>query len=222
MKIGVFDSGIGGKAVALSLQRAFPDAEIQVVNDQKNVPYGSKTTEEIIRLTDIAIQPLLSSHCDIIVLACNTASAAAIEILRERYPAQAFIGLEPMIKPAASLTRTGIIAVCATPSTLASQRYKSLVETYASNIKIIEPDCSRWAYMIENDQINQTIIKDAINDCCKNGADVIVLACTHYHWIKDVITEIAAGRAIILEPSEAIANRVKTLIASKSQHRPLG
>lgn len=219
MKLGIFDSGIGGEAMAASLQKAFPDATLQVVNDHKNVPYGSKTTKQIISLTDAAIQPLLAGNCDIIILACNTATAAAIEILRKRYPLQAFIGLEPMVKPAASSTKTGVIAVCATPSTLGSQRYRNLVETYGKDVRIIEPDCSQWAYMIETDHIDRSTIKRTIDECCEEGADVIVLACTHYHWIKELITDITAGRAIILEPSEAIVRRVKAIVPSKLQHR---
>jgi glutamate racemase len=145
-------------------------------------------------------------------LACNTASAATLETLRASYPAQQFIGLEPMIKPAAALTRTNTIAVCATPSTLASERYNWLVETYAKDIRTIEPDCSRWARMIEHNQIDREHVAAIINHCCEEGADVIVLGCTHYHWIKDLITEIANGRATVLEPSEAIARRIQAIM----------
>jgi glutamate racemase len=216
MKLGIFDSGIGGEAVAASLQTLLPEATIQVVNDRKNVPYGSKTTEEVISLTHAAIQPLLEGNCDIIILACNTASAAAIETLRTQYPEQDFIGFEPMVKPAAALSKTGVIAVCATPSTLASHRYAWLVEQYAKDTRIIEPDCSRWAYMIENNQINRDNIASIVNDCCDAGADIIVLGCTHYHWIKDLISEIAGERAMILEPSEAIARRVQAIMSTKA------
>lgn len=215
MKLGVFDSGIGGEAVAAALRMYFPDASLVVVNDHAHVPYGSKSPQEILALTDAAIQPLLVADCDIIILACNSASAAAIETLRERYPSQPFIGLEPMIKPAAALTKTGIIAVCATPATLSSARYRRLVQTYAKDIRIIEPDCSKWASMIENNQINQRQIGQTIDDCCAHGADVIVLACTHYHWIKDLIAAAAQTRAIIIEPSEAIGRRVRQLMESQ-------
>lgn len=217
MKLGVFDSGIGGEAVAASLRLAFPEAEITTVNDHDNVPYGSKTVEQIKLLTDAAIQPLLDIRCDIIIIACNSASAAAIESLREKYPGQPFIGLEPMVKPAAALTKSGVIAVCATPATLSSDRYSRLVEKYGQNTTIIEPDCSRWASMIEHDQIDRTEIERTINHCCDAGADVIVLACTHYHWIKGLINETARGRAIVLEPSEAIARRVAELYAKSSK-----
>lgn len=215
MKLGIFDSGIGGEAVAVSLQTIFPEAIIQVINDRKNVPYGSKTTEEVIHLTNAAIQPLLQGNCDIIILACNTASAAALETLRLRYPSQQFIGFEPMVKPAAALSKTGVIAVCATPSTLASERYKWLAETYAKDTRIVEPDCSRWAYMIETNQIDRDEIAAIVNDCCDQGADAIVLGCTHYHWIKDLISEIADGRATVLEPSEAIARRIHVIMSGK-------
>lgn len=212
MKLGVFDSGIGGEAVAAALQNTFPDASMLIVNDKANVPYGGKSPSEVIRLTDAAIQPLLSAQCDVIVLACNTATAAAIETLRGRYPSQKFIGIEPMIKPAAALTKTNTIAVCATPATLASNRYHNLVARYAADIKIIEPDCSDWAYLIEHSQINHEHIAAVIESVINEGADVIILGCTHYHWIKDDIISLTRGRAVVLEPSEAIGQRVAQLL----------
>lgn len=213
MKLGIFDSGIGGQAVAESLREAFPSASILVVNDRKNVPYGSKSSTEIISLTDTAIQPLLQGGCDIVILACNTATAAAIKTLRERYPHQKFIGLEPMIKTAATLTKSGIIAMCATPATLSSERYNKLIKKYGSHLEILEPDCSQWAYWIENNMLNRLHIKETIENACRRGADVIILGCTHYHWIKDFITELADGRAQVIEPSKAIARRVAALMA---------
>src|SRR5665811_632027 len=98
MKLGVFDSGIGGEAIANALQQTFPDAVVITVNDRAHIPYGDKTADEVISLTNTAIQPLLKANCDIIVLACNTATALAIETLRMNYPQQKFIGIEPMIK----------------------------------------------------------------------------------------------------------------------------
>lgn len=212
MKLGIFDSGIGGEAVAESLRRAFPEADITIVNDREHVPYGDRTPEDITTLTDAAIQPLLKSNCDIIILACNSATAAAIETLRTRYPEQLFIGLEPMVKPAASMTRTGTVAICATPATLSSDRYRRLKETFAHDIRVLEPDCSGWARMIEDNEINEDHIEETIEDVCSKGADVIVLACTHYHWISEVIDRAAAGRATVLDPSDAIANRVRSLL----------
>jgi glutamate racemase len=212
MKLGVFDSGIGGEAIAQSLRLTFPNAEIIAINDRAHLPYGSKTSPEVIELTDIAIQPLLESSCDIIVIACNTATALAIDSLRTKYPNQKFIGIEPMIKTAAKLTKSKTIAVCATPATLASERYHNLIKKFGNDLQIIEPDCSNWAQMIEENQINYKIIDQIVDDICKQGTDVIVLGCTHYHWIKDYIIERSTNRAQVIEPSESIGRRVKQLL----------
>ena len=215
MKLGVFDSGIGGEAVAAALSRTFPQATIDTVNDRAHVPYGSKTPGEVRSLTEVAIQPFLASDYDIIILACNTATAQAIDYLRQGYPKQKFIGIEPMVKAAVAATSTGTIAVCATPSTLASTRYDQLKQRYAQGIKILEPDCHDWAFLIENNQLNRSHIEATIDSLCSQGADVIVLGCTHYHWIKDTIIELAAGRAQVLEPSEAIGRRVAQIISAE-------
>lgn len=213
MKLGVFDSGIGGEAVAAALRITYPDAEITTVNDKAHVPYGDKSPSEVLSLTETALKPLLSDNCDVIILACNTATALAIETLRQRYPQQKFIGIEPMIKSAAALTKTGTIAVCATPATLKSSRYCELLKKYGSDLKVLEPDCATWAYMIENNQINHRIIEQIITSVCDQGADVIVLGCTHYHWIKEDILRLTNGRASVIEPSDAIGRRVQQLLS---------
>lgn len=211
MKIGIFDSGIGGEAVAIELFKYFPSADFICVDDREHLPYGDRSAKEITQLTDAAIQPLLWAKCDVIVIACNSATAAAMETLRIKYPGQLFVGLEPMVKPASELTKSGIIAICATPATLTSDRYRNLKTQYGAGSTILEPDCSSWARMIEDSDVNEKIIADVVNGVCVKGADVIVLACTHYHWIKETIERIAAGRATILEPSKAIAGRIKQL-----------
>lgn len=216
MKIGVFDSGVGGEAIASALQNSFVDAEIIVVNDTKNIPYGDKAPAKIIALTDTAIQPLLNSKCDVIVIACNSATLAAIDVLRSTYPAQLFIGIEPMVKSAAQLTKTKVIAVCATPATLSSANYANLLRDYTNGCTIIEPNCADWARMIEENRRNEEEIETTITACLNRGADVIVLGCTHYHWIKEEIEQLAQGRARVLEPSEAIANRVRKLMDGSS------
>ncbi len=212
MNIGIFDSGIGGEAVAASLRDAYPEAGIIVVNDHANVPYGTRPVDEIRALTDNAIQPLLRQNCSVIVIACNTATAAAIEWLREKYPKQLFLGLEPMLKPARLLTKTGTITICATPATLASERYASIKSDHASNTTIIEPDCSEWAYMIEHNQMSDQHITDMVQSSVDNNSDVIVLACTHYHWIRERIENIAGSDITVLDPSDAIARRVAVVL----------
>ena len=212
MRIGVFDSGIGGKAIAQTLAADFPEAEIMYAHDGAHMPYGGRHKDEIIQLTETAIAPLLEARCDCIVIACNTATAAALQYLRETYPTQHFIGLEPMVKPAAEATTTGTIAICATPYTLSSERYRALKNEYASGLTVLEPDCSAWALMIEQRDIDEASVEKVVDESLAQGADVIVLACTHYHWIKDLITQRVAGRATILDPSEAISKRVASLL----------
>lgn len=215
MKIGVFDSGIGGEAVARDFRVGLPDASILTVSDQANLPYGSKTPQHIKQLVDNAIQPLLHAECDVIVIACNTATTIALTELRERYPGQKFIGIEPMVRTASSLTKTGVVCICATPATLASQRYRDLKNMYGQDITFVEPDCGDWAQMIENDTVNEQVISTRINQSIDTGADVIVLGCTHYHWVLELIEQIAADRAVILEPTDAIVSRIKQLIGEQ-------
>jgi len=212
MRIGVFDSGIGGEAVAHALSHEFPDADIMTVSDREHMPYGTRPADEVAYLTETAIKPLLESGCDAIVLACNTATAAAIETLREKHPTQPFIGLEPMLKPAAALSKSGVIAVLATPTTLASQRYVSAKQEYTAGVRVIEPDCSDWAELIENNELNREQIDAIVQECMAADADVIVLGCTHYHWMKHEIIETAGLNAVVLEPSEAIARRLRELL----------
>lgn len=214
MKIGVFDSGIGGLAVAEKLQLLLPGAVIITVNDSQNVPYGDKTPDEIYRLTDRAIQPLLEASCDAIVIACNTATMNAVSRLRDSYPEMPFVGLDPMVKPAAAASRSGVIAVCATPATLASSRYQELKKEWAQGVRIIEPDCSSWAQKIEQHAITDEDIVPVLASLETQEVDAIVLGCTHYHWIVDDITRLLSNTSIsIYEPSMAVAQQVLRLLA---------
>jgi glutamate racemase len=216
MKIGVFDSGIGGQAVANRLAELLPDAEILCVNDHDHVPYGSRPVAEIISLTDTAIQPLIDAQCDAIVIACNTVTTVAINHLRQEYPVMNFVGIEPMIKPAAQQTKSGIVAVLATPATLASQSYKTLKDTWAKDSTVIEPDTSSWAALIEAGQPEDVPVEDTVFWLIEQNVDVIVLACTHYHWLKERAETAAGVRAIIMEPSDAIGNRIISLLGSET------
>jgi glutamate racemase len=213
MLIGVFDSGIGGEAIARKLRELIPGADVISVNDHEHVPYGTKSLNEIIGLTDAAIQPLLDQNCDVIIIACNTATTIAISYLRQTYPNKKFVGIEPMIKPAANLTHIGVIAVFATPQTLKSARYSELKNTWAKNITIIEPDCSTWASRIEKHASDEIDVRGAVESIIQQGADVVVLGCTHYHWIKQRFLDAIGDRAVIvLEPTDAIAHRVQEIM----------
>lgn len=206
-KIGVFDSGVGGLSVANAIEKALPNVEVLFVNDAEHVPYGTKTPEIVYSYVLPILKKLVKDGCDVIVIACNTVTTTLIKKLRDEIKVP-LIGMEPMVKSAALQTHSGIIAVCATPATLASERYEWLKDTYAKDIAVIEPDCSRWSEMIETEKIDRDFIATQIKDICNQKADVIVLGCTHYHWIEDEIRTLAEGRALVLQPEQNVIRRV--------------
>jgi glutamate racemase len=214
MKIGVFDSGVGGLSVANAIEKALPGHEIIYREDREHVPYGTRNPAQILEFVTPIFQQLIAEGCQVIVVACNTVTTTLIEELRAQFPQTRLIAMEPMVKPAAELTKTGVIAVCATPATLHSARYKWLKQQYAAGVKVLEPDCSDWAYMIEHKQIEEKKIAKRISKALKKGADVIVLGCTHYHWIEDEIKAITAGRALVIQPEPAVIGQLQAVIAS--------
>ncbi len=210
-KIGVFDSGVGGLSVANAIEKALPEHEVLFVNDTKNVPYGTKTPEALIEMVEPIFKNMQEQGCDVIVVACNTVTTTLIEQLRATMDVT-LIGMEPMVKPAAEQTKSGVIAICATPTTLKSQRYKWLKDTYATNIEVVEPDCSDWSFMIENNVIDKQKIKRVVEQACSKGVDVIVLGCTHYHWIEDLIVQASTGKAKVLQPEGPVVEQLSRVL----------
>lgn len=212
MKIGVFDSGIGGQSMARAIERTLPDAELIVREDRANLPYGNKSPEQLLALVTPILADMAHEGCQVIVLACNTVSTTIIGALRLTCPVP-LIAMEPMVKPAAEQTKTGVIAVCATPTTLVSERYKWLKDTYAKDATVLEPDCSEWAGMIEEDRVDGAKIAMEIGQCLKQGADMIVLGCTHYHWIEHEIRLLCEGRARVLQPEKPVIAQLERVLA---------
>lgn len=210
-KIGVFDSGIGGLSVAQAIQKALPDDEVLFINDPEHFPYANKKPEELLEYVEPLIEALVDQGCAAVVIACNTVSTTIISQLREKFEIP-LIAMEPMVKPAAEKTKSKTIAVCATPTTLASKRYAELKAQFAKDVKVIEPDCSRWSAMIEDDDVDEENIRKITDDACNDGADIIVLGCTHYHWIEELITEEARGRAEILQPEQPVITQLKRIL----------
>jgi glutamate racemase len=181
------------------------------VNDAEHVPYGSRTAEELLGFVRPIFQRLVDDGCLLIIIACNTVSTLLVTELRKIFDVP-LVAMEPMVKPASQQTKSGVIAVCATPATLASERYAYLKKTYAEGVQVIEPDCNQWASMIEHNQVNEEVIAQQIDEVCDAGADVIVLGCTHYHWIEEMILKMAAGRAAVIQPEQAIVARVRAVL----------
>lgn len=186
MKIGVFDSGLGGLSVAQAIEKELPQHEVLFRHDRSHVPYGDKPLDQIFGFVLPILRDMEAAGCEVIVVACNTVTTNMIAELRTACQVP-LVAIEPMVKPAAKLTKSGIIAVCATPNTLASPRYAQLKSGYAQNLTVLEPDCSQWSKLIEDNAIDEAAIRTQIDDVLAAGADVIALACTHYHWIDQKI-----------------------------------
>lgn len=212
MIIGVFDSGVGGKRVAWKIQAAMPEHQVIYRDDHDHVPYGLRTPVEIYNLIRPIFQQMIGDGCQLIVVACNTVSTNLIDQLRQNFSVP-LIAVEPMVKPAVKLTKNKVIAVCATPATLSSNRYEELKKQYAKHVKVLEPDCSDWALKIEQEQVNELQLEQRIEEVLAQSADVIVLGCTHYHWIEEEIKKSAKDRAIVLQPEEAIIRQLKKVLA---------
>jgi len=212
IKIGVFDSGVGALSVISAIKKELPDLKIIYKDDKAHVPYGNRSIEQVHRFVKPIFQEFIDEGCQVIVVACNTVTTNLIEQLRQEFPVP-IVGMEPAIKPAAAMTKSKTIAVCATPRTLTSQRYSWLIDNYASGIKVLEPDCSDWALMIENNRIERDKVAETIESVLTQGADVIVLGCTHFHWIEQLIKEIADRRANVIQPEQPVIRQLKKVLS---------
>jgi glutamate racemase len=211
MKIGVFDSGKGGRHMAEVLQKSLPEHDIVFKDDAANVPYGNRSADEIYALAKAKIDELTTDGCQLVVIACNTVTVTVINRLRAAI-AIPIVGIEPMIKPAAEQTKSGTIAVFATPATLASSRYNDLKQSFAAALNVIEPDCHDWATLIEADRAGELLVEETVKEVVTSGADVIVLGCTHYHWLESRVRRAAGEGVVVLQPSDAIVRRVRQLL----------
>lgn len=212
MKIGVFDSGIGGEIVAEGIRKALPENEVLFLSDKEHLPYGNREISEIFELALAKLRELEAAGCGVIVVACNTVTTNCINELRNEVSVP-LVGMEPMVKPAAAMTKTGKMTVCATPATLKSKRYAELKEKYAQNAEVFEPDCSDWAKLIEENALDQAKITKVVDDSKSFGSDVIVLGCTHYHWIEDRIKKECGSEISVVQPEEAVIKQLQRAIA---------
>jgi len=218
MKIGVFDSGLGGLTVVQAMTKVIKGAEIFYIADTKNAPYGEKTTEQILQYSLNITQYLIAKHqIDALIVACNTATSAAIRYLREQYPSLIIIGTEPGIKPAIEQTRTGKVGVLATPATLKGDKYQDLVNEFAlqKDVILFEQACPGLVEQIENGETHTPKTKEMLETWLhpmrENGVDTIVLGCTHYPLVSEVIEHVMQRRLNLIHTGEAIAKRLLSL-----------
>jgi len=225
LKIGVFDSGLGGLTVVKALSAVIQNAQIFYVADTKYAPYGEKSAQEILQYSLDITQYLLDMYqIDILIVACNTATSAAIQTLRERYDSLMIIGMEPGIKPAIKHTRTGNIGILATPATLRGDKYQSLANTLAKerNVTFFEQPCPGLVEQIEKGEISsektKRLLRQWILPMKQKHIDTIVLGCTHYPLVGETIAEIMLCDVMLIDTAEAIAKHLLDLALKRGHH----
>jgi glutamate racemase len=223
--IGVFDSGVGGLTILRAVRQALPCENLVYVADAAYVPYGQKSPEQI-RDRALAIAGfLVQQGAKAIVVACNTATAAAIDVLRARLPIP-FVGVEPAVKPAVAATRSGVVGVLATPATLASERYRSLIERVAAGIRIVAPPCAGLAEHIERGDLDgertEQLLRGFVEPLLAEHADVIVLGCTHYPLVAHIVQRIAGPGVAVIENGTAVAKEVARQLTLRGSARTGG
>jgi glutamate racemase len=213
--IGLFDSGIGGTSIWKEVVKLLPNEHTIYLADSKNAPYGEKTTEEIISLSIKNTEFLISKGCKIVIVACNTATTNAIDYLRATYPIS-FIGIEPAIKPAALLSKTGAIGILATKGTLTSKLFEKTANEYTKNITKIEQDGEGLVPLIEAGKLNSnetvTLLTTYLKPMLNFNIDHLVLGCTHYPYLIPEIKNILGEHVKIIDSGEAVAKQTKAVL----------
>jgi len=222
MKIGVFDSGLGGLTVVQAMTKVIKGAEIFYVADTANAPYGEKTPQQILQYSLDITQYFIDTHqIDALIVACNTATSAAIAQLRKTYPSLIIIGTEPGIKPAIEQTTTGKIGVLATPSTLEGDKYQQLAVTLATkkDVTLFEQACPGLVEQIEKGETSTPQTKNLLEKWLlpmrNNNVDTIVLGCTHYPLVGETIKEIMLCDVTLIHTGEAISKYLLNLAQKK-------
>ena len=213
--IGVFDSGLGGLSVLAKLVDALPQADFAYYADTAHVPYGSKSEAQI-QGRVLAIGELLANAgCRLLVVACNTATAAAVQALRAAHPGIPVVGVEPGIKPAAQQTKSGRIAVLTTEATAGSQRLKHLIRDHASQVEVFVEPCPGWATHVEMLQLDDpelaADVRARIEPLLDQGVDRIVLGCTHYSFLVPLLQQVIGARAELVDVADAVARQTRRL-----------
>jgi glutamate racemase len=214
--IGIFDSGVGGLSVFREIQKVLPEQSYIYFSDNAHCPYGEKSREYIIDRAREITRFMLEKGCEIIVVACNTATAAAISTLREEFPVK-FIGMEPAIKPAAQATTSGVVGVLATAGTLKASKYLDTREKWAQNVRIVEHIGQGFVELVESGNTSgpsaESTVRESLMPLLEAGADTIVLGCTHYPFLIEAIRKVANSefpeRGIsIIDPAPAVARHL--------------
>lgn len=213
--IALFDSGVGGLSVWREIIKLLPGQQICYFADEAYAPYGPRAASEIIERGRVISEFLISKGAKIIVVACNTATAAAISTLRSQFNIP-FIGMEPAIKPAAMLTKTGVVGVLATKGTFSGSLYNNTLNKYASNVKVIEQCGTGLVQLVESGKVIGKEVEELlyryVSPMLSAGADYIVLGCTHYPFLSESIQKVSKNSVTLINPAPAVARHLYRVI----------
>jgi len=214
--IGVFDSGVGGLSVLKHIRAQLPRQHLLYVADSGHVPYGDKTPDYIRERSVALTRFLLGEGAGAVVIACNTATAAAAATLRARFEVP-IIGMEPAVKPAVAATRSGVIGVLATVGTLESARFAALLELYAGDVEIVTQACPGLVEQVEAGEVDSPATTELVERYTQpllaRGADTLVLGCTHYPFLRPLIAAAAGPAVALIDTGEAVAKQVVRRLA---------
>lgn len=216
--IGVFDSGVGGLSVLHHIRQVLPHERLIYIADSGHVPYGDKPADYIEQRSHTLARFLIEQGADAIVIACNTATAAAIASLRDRFSIP-IVGMEPAVKPAVAATRSGVVGVLATIGTLESARFAALLEKYAGEVEIITQGCPGLVEQVETGELNSARTRELIvrytAPLLERGADTLILGCTHYPFLAPLIREVAGANITLVDTGAAVARQLQKRIQAE-------
>jgi glutamate racemase len=215
--IGVFDSGVGGLSVLRELRRELPHERVIYVADSGFAPYGDREADFIERRSDAIVRFLLREGAKAIVVACNTATGVAVEALRARF-ALPIVAIEPALKPAAASTRSGVVGVLATSTTLASQKFATLLGRHGSEVRVRVQPCQGLAEQVERGDVDgpatRALVDGYVRPLLDQGADTLVIGCTHYTFLVPLIRAAAGPHVTIIDPAPAVARELRRRLES--------
>jgi glutamate racemase len=217
--LGVFDSGVGGLSVLRAMRELMPAENVVFFGDQGHVPYGPRPLEQVRAFSEGITRFLLEEGAKLIVVACNTASAAALTHLRRTFPDVKFVGMEPAVKPAAETTRTGVVGVLATPATFQGALYASVVERFANGVELLQNTCPGLVGQIEKGDLEgpetRRILEEALLPMLEKHIDTVVLGCTHYPFVIPLIQRICGESVRVIDPAPAVARQAERLLEAE-------
>ena len=217
--IGIFDSGVGGLTILQAVRKRMPGERLVYLADSAGFPYGGRSAADIQARTAASCRALLDGGCKLIVIACNTATVAALVHLRARFPEVPFVGVVPVVKPLAERTRTGMVAVLATPGTAASDYLAGLVARFARGTRVLSIGCPGLADLVEEGIVAGPRVDEALAAPLaavrRSGADLVGLGCTHYPFLRPALARQLGDAIGILDSAEPVARRVEAILAER-------